>query len=78
MEIAVPQNPNLPDPAIVGKTYRKKSLIHAVKIECEFEVRTLEGVMKGKAGDYLAKGIRGELYPISAEIFEQTYEEDDE
>lgn len=38
------------------------------------EVKTLEGVLKGKAGDYLIEGVRGELYPCDKEIFEETYE----
>jgi hypothetical protein len=41
----------------------------------DFMVLTLEGTVKGKAGDWLAKGVKGELYPINKEIFEQTYEE---
>ena len=38
------------------------------------EIVTLEGVMVGMVGDYLIKGIQGELYPCKADIFEQTYE----
>ena len=55
--------------------YRKKTTIHAVRMETQFKVATLEGTVKGKAGDWLAKGVNGELYPINAEIFEKTYEE---
>lgn len=42
-----------------------------------FEVETMEGSLKGKAGDYLMVGIRGELYPCDREIFEATYNEID-
>ena len=56
--------------------YRKKPVrVKAVQMEKEFEVKTLEGVLKGKAGDYLIEGVRGELYPCDKEIFEETYEE---
>ncbi len=55
--------------------YRKKTTIRAVKMSAEFEVVTIEGSVKGKAGDWLAKGVNGELYPINAEVFEKTYEE---
>jgi hypothetical protein len=58
-----------------SRTYRKKTTIKAVKIVEEFEVVTLEGRMKGKPGDYLAQGIKGELYPVDARIFEETYDE---
>ena len=38
-------------------------------------VDTLEGRMSAKVGDYLIKGIRGELYFCDKEIFEESYEE---
>jgi len=58
------------------KVYRKKPVgVKAVQMEKEFEVGTLEGVLKGKAGDYLIEGVKGELYPYDKEIFEETYEE---
>lgn len=58
------------------KIYTKKPVkIKAVQMEKEFEVKTLEGVLKGKIGDYLLQGIKGELYPCDKEIFEETYEE---
>lgn len=39
------------------------------------EIKTLEGVMVAKAGDYIIKGVRGELYPCKPDIFAETYEE---
>jgi hypothetical protein len=47
--------------------------IQAVQIHEDFEVETMEGIMQGKAGDYLMKGIRGELYVCDQEIFKQSY-----
>ena len=38
-----------------------------------FEVETLEGLMKGRAGDYLMIGVNNEMYPCAKEVFEQTY-----
>jgi len=40
----------------------------------EFIVSTLEGVMKGQRGDWLIRGVQGELYPCKPEIFAATYE----
>lgn len=40
-----------------------------------FEVQTAEGTMTGKLGDYLIKGIEGELYPCSKSVFETTYDQ---
>ncbi len=39
------------------------------------EIRTLEGWMKARAGDYIMRGIKGELYSCEGEIFRLTYEE---
>lgn len=37
-------------------------------------IETLEGVMIAQQGDYIIKGIKGEIYPCKPDIFEQTYE----
>lgn len=37
-------------------------------------IRTLEGQMFVGWGDYIIRGIKGELYPCKPEIFEATYE----
>ncbi len=37
-------------------------------------IPTLEGLMLGKPGDWIIKGIDGELYPCKPDIFEATYE----
>lgn len=55
------------------REYRKTALTRACKMDVEFEVKTLEGVMRGKAGDYLCVGPAGEAYPCDASIFEETY-----
>jgi len=53
--------------------FMKISPIKAVKMDEAFEVETLEGTMKGKAGDWLAEGVEGERWPIDADIFSRTY-----
>lgn len=37
-------------------------------------IKTLEGVMAASPGDWIIKGIKGELYPCKDEIFKATYE----
>jgi hypothetical protein len=37
-------------------------------------IPTLEGEMMCRLGDWLIKGIRGELYPCKPDIFTETYE----
>lgn len=42
--------------------------------EAYCNIRTLEGIMKGNGGDYIIKGVQGEIYPCKPDIFEATYE----
>lgn len=37
-------------------------------------IKTLEGEMKGNAGDYIIKGVQGEIYPCKPDIFKETYD----
>jgi len=37
-------------------------------------IPTLEGVHEARPGDYIIRGIKGELYPCKPDIFEATYE----
>lgn len=56
------------------KAKKKPIAIQCIQIDEAFEVETMEGLMKGKAGDWLVVGIHGEMYPISDEIFKKTYD----
>lgn len=38
------------------------------------QVKTLEGNLNVSDGDYLIRGVKGEVYPCKPDIFEQTYE----
>jgi len=38
------------------------------------DIETLEGTMIGNYGDYIIKGVQGEIYPCKPDIFEITYE----
>lgn len=37
-------------------------------------IATLEGTMQGFPGDWIIKGVQGELYPCKDDIFKATYE----
>lgn len=39
----------------------------------ELYVETMEGTMHANVGDYIVKGVEGELYPVNGEIFRKTY-----
>ena len=40
----------------------------------DWSVISLEGLMVAKDGDYVIRGVKGELYPCRGDIFEETYE----
>ncbi|MFS0904137.1 hypothetical protein AB3N02_13870 [Priestia aryabhattai] len=43
--------------------------------EAYCEIKTLEGTMVAEGGDFIIKGVKGEIYPCKPDIFYQTYEE---
>jgi PGDYG protein len=54
---------------------KRPIIVHAMRMDEEFRVNTLEGNYKqGKAGDYLMRGVDGELYICDGAIFEKTYD----
>lgn len=64
------QVPNLP----FQQAVKRPIPVRCVQIGEPFQVETMEGVLQGKAGDWLMVGIHGEMYPIDREIFEATYQ----
>ncbi len=58
----------------VARLWVKRPIpIQAMQITETFWVESLEGNHQGKEGDYLLRGIQGELYICDREIFEETY-----
>lgn len=37
-------------------------------------IATLEGTMRAEVGDWIIRGVKGELYPCKPDIFAATYE----
>ncbi|CUS26118.1 hypothetical protein FC70_GL001768 [Paucilactobacillus oligofermentans DSM 15707 = LMG 22743] len=56
------------------KQIEKYSLIY-VSSENFYWIETKTGMAKLKAGDWIATGVDGEHWPISNEVFQQTYME---
>lgn len=48
-------------------------VIYYKKID-ECFIKTLNGDVRVRVGDYIIRGINGELYPCKPDIFEKTYE----
>ncbi len=42
------------------------------------KITTLEGVMSANVGDWIIKGVKGEIYPCKPDIFYATYEAADD
>lgn len=42
--------------------------------EVSLRIKTLEGSMYAFEGDFIIKGVEGELYPCKPDIFNKTYE----
>jgi hypothetical protein len=58
---------------IVKNTERSASGI-GINRKAFLRIETLEGIMDAQLGDFLIKGIKGELYPCRRDIFLETYE----
>lgn len=67
---------NLTDGTVPGELieYRKTATMRAARIDVPFVVDTLEGTMRGNAGDYLVVGVKGERYPCAADVLAASYQ----
>ncbi|MVT09344.1 hypothetical protein [Chitinophaga tropicalis] len=64
------QIPDLP----YKQAVKKPIPIRCIQINEPFRVNSMEGVVEGKAGDYLMIGVHEEMYVCDREIFEKTYD----
>jgi hypothetical protein len=53
---------------------QEKHIVRTDSYGC-VSIQTLEGTMLAKPGDWIMRGVKGELYPCKDEIFRATYEE---
>ena len=51
------------------------AILHSEKNNPIIKIKTLEGVMSARLGDWIIKGVKGEFYPCKPDVFEATYEE---
>ena len=58
----------------VAKFRKKPVVIDAIVAAHDGSIKTLEGIMSFKAGDFIITGVKGEKYPCKREIFLETYE----
>jgi hypothetical protein len=61
-----------------GRTFRARKVPVEVDVygpvDERCEIRTREGTVVAEPGDYISRGVEDEVYPIDADVFEQTYE----
>lgn len=53
---------------------KKTRPLFAKRLDSPMQVTTLEGLLEAQAGDYLCRGITGELWPQSAKSLESKYD----
>ncbi len=56
------------------KARKKPVIIECIQIDEPFRVNSIEGQVTGKQGDWLMKGVDGELYICDQQIFKKTYD----
>jgi hypothetical protein len=64
---------NLPEGTFL-RAVKKPIPIRCIQMDAPFVVKTMEGELNGKEGDWLMIGIQGEVYPCDNEIFIKTYD----
>lgn len=52
----------------------KKQRADGLVIAYDLMISTLEGMLYASVGDYIIKGVNGELYPCKPDVFAKTYE----
>lgn len=57
-----------------GKVYFGRGAMFKGEQYVQLCISTLEGLMTANVGDYIIKGIKGEIYPCKPDIFEETYD----
>jgi hypothetical protein len=62
---------------VLPEWFMEKSELYSIKKIHNSEyliIKTLEGEMTASIGDWIIKGVKGEIYPCKPDIFEATYE----
>ncbi len=56
------------------RALKKPIPIKCIQIDEPFQVESMEGLVTGKAGDWLMIGVNGEKYVCDKAIFQKTYD----
>lgn len=61
-------------PAWFQRAMDAQKIWHTSLPEELMNIKTLEGVMQARRGDWIIQGVEGEIYPCKDSIFQATYE----
>ena len=62
------------DPEWAIEAINKKRIMFTESLPRQMVIDTLEGRMKADQGDWIIRGVKGEIYPCKPDIFALTYE----
>lgn len=48
-------------------------IVQAYQTDEEIYIETFEGTMKANKGDWIIRGVKGEVYPCKPDVFDMTY-----
>lgn len=65
---------SVPIPVWFADPWMDKTIDRDAVDNSKLNIKTLEGVMQASAGDWIIRGVKGELYPCRDDIFRMTYE----
>jgi hypothetical protein len=68
---AFPHQPGLRWPELAGDVAAGRL---SYQTDGSVLIQTLEGAMRGDPGDWIIRGVKGELYPCKPDVFEASYE----
>lgn len=60
--------------ALASQSSRQVQVTRMPDGQCTMRITTLEGVMEASIGDWIIRGVQGEVYPCKPDIFYATYE----
>lgn len=63
-----------PTPVWLAEALAAKDVMPNPYVPGALDIATLEGVMRANVGDWIIRGVNGELYPYKPDIFATTYE----
>lgn len=77
--VQVPVDPNYigGHGAVWGFFYYHQFKDFAVTADRGYDIQTMEGMIHASPGDWIIRGVKGEMYPCKPDIFGATYEKVD-